>query len=150
MRNVVETMAGPVRWLSLKSHNGAGRHRGGRGGVHVGFLYRFLQSGVSVRLPLALGMALMRMQYSHAWDRHCPWCSIGMAGGIAVWAVIVGSQYLRRLAIQVISRWYATALATFAAFPIVGGALALGIGSLVWILGLVQIAACRDAQYLPY
>jgi hypothetical protein len=59
--------------------------------------------------------------------RHCPWCSIGAAGGILIWASIVGSQIFIALRSRYL-RWYSTAVASFAMFPLVGGVLALGLG----------------------
>ena len=59
--------------------------------------------------------------------RHCPWCSVGMSGGIALWAIIVGAQVLIALRFRFVHP-YSRLLASFAAFPLVGGVLAVGLG----------------------
>ena len=64
--------------------------------------------------------------HSHG-TKHCPWCAIGMAGSVAVWASIVGVQILiatRPTPMHVLTR----AALSIAAFPVVGGVLALAIG----------------------
>ena len=64
--------------------------------------------------------------HSHG-SRHCPWCSIGLAGSTAVWAAIVGVQVF--VATRPIpSNALARSLLAIAAFPLVGGVLALLIG----------------------
>src|SRR5215204_1529477 len=60
--------------------------------------------------------------HSHT-ARHCPWCAIGMAGSVAVWAVIVGAQVLIALRSKPMHPLFRGGLA-LAAFPIVGGGLA--------------------------
>ena len=104
-------MAGPVRWLSRKPASG-GRHCGGSGGVHLGFLYQFLQLRVSAAAASSLWAgADACMQYSHAWFRHCPWCTIGRPGGI--WRLADGrvATILLALRSQVIALVFRTALA---------------------------------------
>ena len=58
---------------------------------------------------------------------HCPWCSIGTAGAFAVWLTVVVFQCL------IAFRWtglpvFPRLLLTLAAFPVIGGLLALGLG----------------------
>ena len=63
----------------------------------------------------------------HAQARHCPWCSIGLIGSSAVWLAIVAAQSW--MALRYRGGWMVRALLTFGMFPVVGGALALVIGS---------------------
>lgn len=63
----------------------------------------------------------------HATGRRCPWCAIGLVGGVAVWGAIVGSQA------AVVWAWRGEGAITrlvlaLAAFPVTGGALALALG----------------------
>lgn len=58
---------------------------------------------------------------------HCPWCEIGLAGSGGVWAAIVGVQTLiatRSSPMGMLTR----TVVSVAAFPVVGGVLALAIG----------------------
>ena len=60
-------------------------------------------------------------------SRHCPWCSIGTGGAIAVWGTIVAAQA------GVVFAWRGLAPASraalaLAAFPVTGGILAVIIG----------------------
>jgi hypothetical protein len=60
-------------------------------------------------------------------SRHCPWCSIGWAGGAAVWATIVAAQAVVTFgwrSVPLVPR----GLMALAAFPVTGGILALAIG----------------------
>jgi hypothetical protein len=60
-------------------------------------------------------------------SRHCPWCSIGVLGAGAVWGVIVGSQ----AAVAFLWRgsgWVVRAALALAAFPVVGGVVAVALG----------------------
>lgn len=66
----------------------------------------------------------------HAAGPHCPWCAIGTAGGVAVFAFIAASHAFVVFSLPRILPVPRIAL-TFAAFPLTGGVLAL-------ILGLVQ------------
>jgi hypothetical protein len=64
--------------------------------------------------------------HSHG-THHCPWCSIGSAGALAVWLTVMIIQCL------IAVRWtglpvFLRLLLTLAAFPITGGLLALGLG----------------------
>ena len=59
--------------------------------------------------------------------RHCPWCVIGLSGSFVVWVAIVGIQWL--IALRSGGGWLLRSLLTFAAFPLVGGAIAWAIGS---------------------
>lgn len=63
----------------------------------------------------------------HATDRHCPWCAIGTAGGVGVFAAIAACQALVAFAVPRMPPLPRIAL-TFAAFPLTGGALALVLG----------------------
>lgn len=58
--------------------------------------------------------------------RHCPWCSIGLVGSSAVWLTIAGTQAW--LALGSRAGWALRSSMTFAAFPIVGGLIAVAIG----------------------
>jgi hypothetical protein len=58
--------------------------------------------------------------------RHCPWCSIGLSGALAVWVAIVGAQSL--FAVCTGGGWVLRSLLTFGTFPVVGGAIAIAIG----------------------
>lgn len=58
--------------------------------------------------------------------RHCPLCVIGMAGSGAVWAAIVVAQGL--VALRWPGGWAARLALTLAAFPMVGGVIALALG----------------------
>lgn len=62
----------------------------------------------------------------HQGVRHCPWCTIGLAGGGAVWLAIVGTQSL--LALRTPGGWIQRSMLTLGAFPLVGGVLAVAIG----------------------
>lgn len=58
---------------------------------------------------------------------HCPWCSIGAAGAVAVWLSVISVQCFVALGwvgLPLILR----VLLTFAAFPVTAGILALGMG----------------------
>lgn len=58
---------------------------------------------------------------------HCPWCSIGNSGALAVWLTVVGAQSfiaVRSQRLPMVPR----VILTFAAFPVVGGVLAFAIG----------------------
>jgi hypothetical protein len=63
----------------------------------------------------------------HAGVRHCPWCAIGLAGSVGIWAVIVAAQ-------AGVAFWernvplIARAVLALATFPVVGGLLALATG----------------------
>jgi len=59
--------------------------------------------------------------------KHCPWCSMGIAGSGAVWAAIAGVQCWIALR-SGITNWIRRSAYTLAAFPIVGGLLGIGIG----------------------
>lgn len=63
-------------------------------------------------------------------SRHCPWCSIGTVGGVAVWGMIVASQAAAAFAGAY--GWIPRILLTLSAFPIAGAVLALAIG---WMQG---------------
>jgi hypothetical protein len=59
--------------------------------------------------------------------RHCPWCSIGTAGSIGVWAIMVAAQ----AAVVFLWRglpWAPRALFALLAFPVTGAVLALVVG----------------------
>ncbi|HYP09364.1 MAG TPA: hypothetical protein VER03_24275 [Bryobacteraceae bacterium] len=62
----------------------------------------------------------------HAGAKHCPWCSIGLAGSVSVWLAIVGAQSL--CALRAGGGWILRSALTFGAFPVVGGALAVALG----------------------
>jgi hypothetical protein len=62
----------------------------------------------------------------HADARHCPLCVIGIAGSGAVWAVIVAAQAL--VALRWGGGWAARVAVTLAAFPAVGGVIAVALG----------------------
>ena len=64
--------------------------------------------------------------HSHG-TKHCPWCAIGLAGSVAVWAAIVGVQILIATRPTPMHVWTRTAL-SIGAFPVVGGVLALALG----------------------
>ena len=59
--------------------------------------------------------------------RHCPLCVIGMVGSSAVWGVIVAAQGL--VALRWRGGWAARVAITLAAFPVVGGVIALALGA---------------------
>jgi hypothetical protein len=59
-------------------------------------------------------------------SRHCPWCTMGLAGSLFVWLAIVATQAL--FALRVRAGWPMRSLFTFGAFPVVGGAIAAAIG----------------------
>lgn len=62
--------------------------------------------------------------------KHCPWCSIGMSGALAVWGTIVAVQAfmaMRPGGAGMVSR----IILSIGAFPVVGGILALALG--VWL-----------------
>ncbi|MEJ7608764.1 MAG: hypothetical protein WKF37_21460 [Bryobacteraceae bacterium] len=60
-------------------------------------------------------------------SRHCPWCSVGLTGGVAIYAVILGVQAL--LAFRPSPQPPLTRIMlTLAAFPLTGGVLALALG----------------------
>jgi hypothetical protein len=64
--------------------------------------------------------------HSHG-NRHCPWCSIGSAGAVAVWFSVISVQCFVALGwagLPLILR----VVLTLAAFPITAGILALGMG----------------------
>jgi hypothetical protein len=60
-------------------------------------------------------------------SRHCPWCSIGTAGGIAIWACIVAVQALVAFRWQGIG-FLPRAIFALLAFPVTGAILAVLIG----------------------
>jgi hypothetical protein len=62
--------------------------------------------------------------------KHCPWCSIGTAGGVAVWSAIVASQAAVCFGMTRLSL-VASCIVTFSTFPLVGGVLALATG--LWL-----------------
>ena len=62
----------------------------------------------------------------NAHSRHCPWCSIGVSGGVAVWLAIIGAQSM--LALRTGGGWILRSLTTFGAFPVTGGLIAIAIG----------------------
>src|SRR5512145_547443 len=57
-------------------------------------------------------------------SRHCPWCSIGNAGAFAVWGTIIASQAAITFGLPQLGP-PARALLALAAFPVVGGILAV-------------------------
>lgn len=62
-----------------------------------------------------------------AGGKHCPWCSIGSSGAFAVWLCIVAVQVYFAIRPRP-STWVARISFALAAFPVVGGFLAIGIG----------------------
>jgi hypothetical protein len=60
-------------------------------------------------------------------SRHCPWCSIGNGGALAVWGTIVASQAAVTFAWPRIG-WPMRAILALLAFPVIGGILALLVG----------------------
>ena len=59
--------------------------------------------------------------------KHCPWCSIGLLPSVGVWAIIVLSQAFVSFRLPGLGTTGRT-VATFAAFPLTGGMLALILG----------------------
>jgi hypothetical protein len=62
--------------------------------------------------------------------KHCPLCSVGLAGSLAVWVGIVATQgavVFRASSLQPVVR----SILAFAAFPFVFGAIAVGLG--LWL-----------------
>jgi hypothetical protein len=62
----------------------------------------------------------------NAHGRHCPWCAVGLVGSVMVWLAIVAVQV--GLALRLSAGWTMRALATFGAFPVVGGMIAVVMG----------------------
>jgi hypothetical protein len=69
--------------------------------------------------------ALCNIHDAHA--RHCPWCSIGLIGSSSLWLAIVAAQTW--IALRLSGGWVVRALLTFGMFPVLGGVLAVAIGS---------------------
>jgi hypothetical protein len=63
----------------------------------------------------------------HADLRHCPWCSIGIAGAATVWGTIVGVQAVVVFGLRGIGTAVRAVLA-LVAFPVAGGILAVIAG----------------------
>ena len=60
--------------------------------------------------------------------KHCPWCSIGRAGSLGVWATIITSQAVACFGLAGLSP-PARCISAFAAFPLTGGVLAFLAGA---------------------
>ncbi len=120
-------MAGPVRWLSLKPTTArvviAVTAAAFTSVFFIDFCNLVYQCGCR---SFWAGADAACNIHTHG-IRHCPWCSVGRAGGVLIWAIIVGSQFFVAFRSR-FSRWYSTALASFAVFPLAGGALAAGLG----------------------
>lgn len=58
--------------------------------------------------------------------KHCPLCAVGFSGSVIVWLLIVGVQSF--LAMRLRTGAAVRALLTFAAFPVVGSVIAVGLG----------------------
>ncbi len=66
----------------------------------------------------------------NATGRHCPWCSVGIAGSVGLWlSVIVGQAFVAFRTSRI--------LLTLLVFPLIGGieALALGLWFGYWFRG---------------
>jgi hypothetical protein len=63
----------------------------------------------------------------HAGSRHCPWCSVGLAGGMLVFGAILSAQAAVAF-LWTGGDWRMRLIFAIAAFPAAGGAIAVVMG----------------------